>query len=114
LYSGGDGQRIGFRMRTGRDWLLNAIPSRLHARAQGLMGGQPGAAGMFLINGEPNLAAHKRAMESNDEILMQTPGGGGFGPSSGAARDAAGSSQGDADLPQVPDRGDGRVIHTPE
>lgn len=79
LHRGGDGQRIGFRMRTGRDWLLNAIPSRLHTRAEGLLGGEPGAAGVFLINGEPDLAARKRAMEPADEILMQTPGGGGFG-----------------------------------
>ena len=76
---GGDGQRIGFRMRTGREWLLNAIPSRLHSPAQGLLGGGPGAVGQFLINGKPNLEAHKRAMEAADEILMQTPGGGGFG-----------------------------------
>jgi N-methylhydantoinase B len=79
LCRGGDGQRVGFRMRTGRDWLLNAIPSRLHIPAEGLVGGEPGAAGAFLINGKPNLAAHKRAMEAADEILMQTPGGGGFG-----------------------------------
>ncbi len=78
-HRGGDGQRVGFRMRTGRDWLLNAIPSRLHAGAEGLLGGEPGAPGKFLINGEPNLAAHKRTMEPADEILMQTPGGGGFG-----------------------------------
>lgn len=76
---GGDGQRIGFRMRTGREWLLNAIPSRLHTQAEGLLGGEPGAAGLFLINGQSSLEAHKRAMEPADEILMQTPGGGGFG-----------------------------------
>ncbi|MGQ0430028.1 MAG: hydantoinase B/oxoprolinase family protein [Gammaproteobacteria bacterium] len=76
---GGDGQRIGFRMRSGREWLLNAIPSRLYSQAQGLLGGEPGAPGQFLINGQPSLEAHKRAMAPQDEILMQTPGGGGFG-----------------------------------
>ncbi len=76
---GGDGQRIGFRMRSGREWLLNAIPSRLQLQAAGLLGGEPGAAGRFLINGEPNLAAQKRAMQPTDEVLLQTPGGGGFG-----------------------------------
>jgi len=79
LHRGGDGQRIGFRMRTGKDWLLNAIPSRLHSQAEGSLGGEPGAAGVFLINGRADLAAQKRAMEPADEILMQTPGGGGFG-----------------------------------
>ena len=76
---GGDGQRVGFRMRTGREWLLNAIPSRLNSQAEGMLGGEPGAAGRFLINGEDANADRKRAMNPNDEILMQTPGGGGFG-----------------------------------
>lgn len=78
-YNGGDGQRIGFRMRTGKDWLLNAIPSRLKIQAEGLQGGQPGEAGAFLINGEPSLEARKKTMSANDVVLMQTPGGGGFG-----------------------------------
>jgi N-methylhydantoinase B len=78
-HRGGDGQRVGFRMRTGRDWLLNAIPSRLNSQAEGMLGGGPGACGKFLINGQANLAGHKRAMEPADEVLMQTPGGGGFG-----------------------------------
>ena len=78
-FSGGDGQRIGFRMRTGRDWLINAIPSRLNASAQGLLGGAPGAAGAFLINGQSSLEARKKAMQANDEVEMHTPGGGGFG-----------------------------------
>jgi N-methylhydantoinase B len=76
---GGDGQRIGFRMRTGHEWLLNAIPSRLSNRAEGMHGGGAGAAGKFLINGEATLAGAKRAMGAGDEIMMQTPGGGGFG-----------------------------------
>src|ERR1700691_894944 len=79
-HRGGDGQRVGFRMRTGRGWLLNAIPSRLNSRAEGMLGGESGACGKFLINGEASLTGQKRAMEANDEILMQTPGGGGFGP----------------------------------
>ncbi|MFT5132833.1 MAG: N-methylhydantoinase B [Gammaproteobacteria bacterium] len=78
-HKGGDGQRIGFRMRTGNDWLLNAIPSRLRIQAGGLQGGEPGTAGSFLINGEATLQASKKAMLKNDEVLMHTPGGGGFG-----------------------------------
>lgn len=78
-HNGGDGQRIGFRMRTGKEWLLNAIPSRLNTQAEGLHGGQPGAPGAFLINGKPSLEARKRLMDANDEVLMMTPGGGGVG-----------------------------------
>ncbi|MEM6851434.1 MAG: hydantoinase B/oxoprolinase family protein, partial [Pseudomonadota bacterium] len=76
---GGDGQRIGFHMRTESEWLLNAIPSRLDIPAQGVAGGEAGAPGSFLINGEASLAAAKRAMAPSDEVLMQTPGGGGYG-----------------------------------
>ncbi len=76
---GGDGQRIGFRMRTGRDWLLNAIPSRLTTQAEGLFDGGPGAVGEFLINGASTLGARKKVMEADDEVMMLTPGGGGFG-----------------------------------
>ncbi|MEM6832065.1 MAG: hydantoinase B/oxoprolinase family protein [Pseudomonadota bacterium] len=77
---GGDGQRIGFKMRCGHDWLLNAIPSRLTLPAKGLQGGDPGATGAFLINGESTLPAAKKAMAPDDEVLMHTPGGGGYGP----------------------------------
>lgn len=76
---GGDGQRIGFRMRTSEEWLLNAIPSRLKTAAEGLLGGGPGAPGTFLINGEPTLEPRKLSMQPGDEVLMMTPGGGGFG-----------------------------------
>lgn len=76
-YRGGDGQSIGFRMRSGRDWLLNAIASRLDTGAEGLFGASNGAPGKFLINGRPSSEAKKLAMNADDEVLMQTPGGGG-------------------------------------
>ncbi len=81
LYRGGDGQRIGFRMNTKFPWLLNAIPSRLTIPANGTKGGGPGRVGSFLINGKNSLEAKKREMEPDDEVIMETPGGGGFGPS---------------------------------
>lgn len=77
--NGGNGQRVGFRMRTGKPWLLNAIASRLDTRAEGLFGAAPGAPGKFLINGEPGSEARKLTMEADDHVLMQTPGGGGYG-----------------------------------
>jgi N-methylhydantoinase B/oxoprolinase/acetone carboxylase alpha subunit len=76
---GGDGQRIGYRMRTDRTWLLNTIPSRLKSGPEGLNGGGDGKAGQFLINGEPVTDTRKREMQPDDEVLMITPGGGGYG-----------------------------------
>lgn len=78
---GGDGQLIGFKMRSGREWLLNAIPSRLSIPAEGLDGGAPGAPGSFEVNGEARMRAQKLPMAADDEVLMQTPGGGGYGAS---------------------------------
>lgn len=76
---GGDGQRIGFRMTSGQPWLLNAVPSRLAAAPQGLEGGAPGAVGRFEVNGQPSRPAGKIELGADDEVVLVTPGGGGFG-----------------------------------
>ena len=76
---GGLGQRIGYRLRTDNPWQLNTIPSRLVHAAQGLMGGGAGAPGRFEVNGKPVSLGRKMDMQAGDEILMVTPGGGGFG-----------------------------------
>jgi N-methylhydantoinase B len=78
-FRGGDGQTIGFRLRGGSDWLLNVIPSRLATRAEGLDGGGDGAPGRFEINGAPVEDTRKMDMKPDDEVLMVTPGGGGYG-----------------------------------
>jgi N-methylhydantoinase B len=78
-HNGGDGQAIGFRIRSGSEWALNAIPSRLKTQPEGFDGGEPGAAGSFLINGKATLEARKITMAPTDEVLMLTPGGGGMG-----------------------------------
>jgi len=77
---GGDGQVIGFHMRTDQPWLLNAVPSRLDRGPEGLDGGEDGAAGRFLINGAPVSEGKKMAMRAGDVVLLETPGGGGYGP----------------------------------
>ena len=77
---GGDGQVIAFHMRTHQPWLLNAVPSRLDRGPEGLDGGEDGAAGRFLINGAPVSESKKMAMGADDLVLLETPGGGGYGP----------------------------------
>jgi N-methylhydantoinase B/oxoprolinase/acetone carboxylase alpha subunit len=76
---GGHGQSIQFRMRTRHPWLLNAVPSRLEQGPDGIAGGKPGAAGKFLVNGKPVSEARKLTMQPDDVVLLETPGGGGFG-----------------------------------
>ena len=82
---GGDGQTIEFKIMTDRPWLLNAIPSRLTAPAEGLDGGMAGRTGRFLVNGVVTSRAHKMTMEANDVVTLETPGGGGYGPPGEAA-----------------------------
>ena len=76
---GGDGQIIEFKMRTKSEWLMNAVPSRLNAAAEGLDGGAPGRPGRFMINGEDAARANKMAMKPDDVVVLETPGGGGYG-----------------------------------
>lgn len=76
---GGDGQVIGFRLRTREPWLLNVVASRTDMGPDGLEGGGPGLPGRFLVNGAPVNEARKMAMAAADEVLMETPGGGGYG-----------------------------------
>ncbi len=77
---GGDGQTIQFHMRTDHPWLLNAVPSRLLTGPDGIAGGSPGAAGRFLVNGQSVSEAKKLTMQAGDVVVLETPGGGGFGP----------------------------------
>ncbi len=76
---GGDGQTIQFRLRTEEPWLLNAVPSRLNAGPDGLGGGHDGQHGRFLVNGEAVSTARKLSMAPGDVVVLETPGGGGFG-----------------------------------
>jgi N-methylhydantoinase B len=76
---GGDGQIIEFHMNTEHPWLLNAVPSRLDRGPEGLAGGEAGAQGRFLVNGKPFSEARKVVMNPHDRVLLETPGGGGYG-----------------------------------
>jgi N-methylhydantoinase B/oxoprolinase/acetone carboxylase alpha subunit len=66
-------------MSTSFPWLLNAVPSRLLHGPDGLAGGAPGAPGKFLVNGEAVSQARKLTMAAGDVVVLETPGGGGYG-----------------------------------
>jgi N-methylhydantoinase B len=76
---GGDGQIIRFHMQTRHPWLLNAVASRIDRGPDGLGGGAPGAAGRFEVNGKPANEARKLTLQPDDVVLLETPGGGGYG-----------------------------------
>jgi N-methylhydantoinase B len=66
-------------MLTNDPWLLNAVPSRLDEGPEGLSGGSPGAAGLFLVSGKPIRQAGKLTLKPDDVVMLETPGGGGYG-----------------------------------
>ena len=84
--SGGAGS-LARRRRTGHK-LAHAHEPRLAPQCghqphdpppEGLGGGAPGAAGRFLVNGKPVSEARKMVMRPDDEVVLETPGGGGYG-----------------------------------
>ena len=77
---GGDGQIVEFAVRTTRPWTLNASPTGVQFPPEGLAGGDSGAPGLFTVNGEVRQHHGKTIMAPGDVILMETPGGAGFGP----------------------------------
>ena len=78
-YAGGDGQIVKFHLKTKQTWMLNAIVSRTRHDSDGLAGAGAGAAGRFLVNGKSVSDARKLVMKPTDEVIFETPGGGGFG-----------------------------------
>src|SRR5947208_8231158 len=52
---------------------------RRHA-PKGRDGGEPGAPGRDLLNGEPLPAKAEGELAAGDRLRIETPGGGGFGP----------------------------------
>ncbi len=76
---GGDGQVVEFKLYGGKPWLMGIVTSRTSDGAEGLEGGGPGAPGRLTVNGKPVNSAGKLPMQPDDTVMMETPGGGGYG-----------------------------------
>jgi len=76
---GGLGQVIEFTVDTQRPWQLNAVTSRLKHAPRGLFGGEAGAPGRFVVNGEPVTTQARIQLQPGDVVRLELPGGGGFG-----------------------------------
>ncbi len=77
--TGGLGQIIEFTVDTERPWVLNAVTSRMGFPPLGLRGGQAGAPGRFLVNGEPVRTQARITLQPGDIVRLELPGGGGYG-----------------------------------
>jgi N-methylhydantoinase B len=76
-HRGGDG--IVRELRVLERCRLSLIGERRRRRPQGMRGGEPGAAGRNLLNGDELPGKVTRSLEAGDVVRVETPGGGGFG-----------------------------------
>jgi N-methylhydantoinase B len=79
-YRGGLGQEISFVSLHDTPLSVVFLAERLRQPALGLAGGEPGACGAVLINGQPVDARRQHVIQPGDEVTLRTPGGGGYGP----------------------------------
>jgi N-methylhydantoinase B len=78
--AGGDGIRFEFEMCGDVPAIASFMVNRVRCPAPGLRGGEPGAAARFALNGEPVEASGQYVLRQGDQVLIETAGGGGFGP----------------------------------
>jgi N-methylhydantoinase B len=78
-YRGGAGQRIGLRLRGARAANVSCMVERTEAAPRGLLGGGPGRAAGVLLDGRRIDPKHGFILNPGQELVLETPGGGGFG-----------------------------------
>jgi N-methylhydantoinase B len=61
------------------DAVVSLLTERRRHQPQGVAGGEPGARGENLANGEPLPAKATRKVDAGTTITIRTPGGGGYG-----------------------------------
>ena len=87
-FRGGLGQALAFRVLTDDPATCSVFCDRTRIPPQGFFGGEPGARGALLINGEaPENPKAEQPIQPGALIELLMPGGGGYGPP--AERDPA-------------------------
>jgi len=84
-FRGGLGEEIRFTSVHDSPLAIVFLTERLKEAAPGLRGGGPGALGAVLINGEPVDSRRPHVLNPGDEVVLRTPGGGGYGPAAARA-----------------------------
>lgn len=77
---GGLGEEICFVNQHDGPLSIVFLTERLHVPAPGLAGGEAGACGEVLINGAAVDSRRPHVLAPGDEVILRTPGGGGYGP----------------------------------
>jgi N-methylhydantoinase B len=79
-YRGGTGQRVAFRANSGASIRALFQHERQHHAARGAAGGMDGATGRTLVNGREVDGISEFDLVGGDEVVLELPGGGGYGP----------------------------------
>jgi len=77
-FRGGLGQEMQFRLVGTRPMIASARPDKIRFPAPGVLGGKPGLAGRFTINGK-DAPVRPHTLKPGDVITLRLPGGGGYG-----------------------------------
>lgn len=86
-FRGGLGEEICFVSQHERPVSIVFLTERLHVPAPGVGGGESGACGEVLINGRAIDARTPQVLNPGDEVILRTPGGGGYGLAQARDRD---------------------------
>jgi N-methylhydantoinase B/oxoprolinase/acetone carboxylase alpha subunit len=78
-YRGGAGQRIGLRLHGVESANVSCMVERTEAAPRGILGGGPGRAAAVRIDGHAVDPKQSRVLRAGQELVLETPGGGGYG-----------------------------------
>ena len=78
-HRGGAGQRIGLKLRTERPAAVSCMVERTTSAPRGFFGGGAGHPARLLIDGAPIDPKHSHALNPGQSLVLETPGGGGYG-----------------------------------
>ena len=76
---GGDGITLEMEFVGDSPGVASFLVTRRRTAPAGILGGGPGASSRLTLNGKPIDAARHWVLEAGDRVLIQTPGGGGYG-----------------------------------
>jgi len=82
-HRGGFGQEMELGVRGDSPWALSAMYDRTRCPTKGIQGGSPGGAGAVRIaDGEALHPKRQQCIPAGERVLLDLPGGGGFGDES--------------------------------
>jgi N-methylhydantoinase B len=88
-WNGGHGLRIEIENRSRGNVTLKTSLDRIQNPARGRLGGNDGAPGRLSVAGQERGGMGVNTIEPGQRVLMETPGGGGFGPASKRSSEAS-------------------------